>query len=86
MWKMSEAANLVFERIFILNSVKHKFFYVSIIQLEQSWQIVFLKLVRITKGISPEVTVLIFPRLVASRKLLCELVVKKYSEMYRARN
>ena len=83
---MSEAANLVFEWILILNSVKHKFFYVSIVKLEHSWQIVFLRLVKIIKDISPEVTVLIFPRLVASRKHLCELVVKKYSEIYRARN
>ena len=30
MWKTSEAANLVFQWIFVLNSVKHKFFHVSI--------------------------------------------------------
>ena len=31
-WKMSEAANLVFQWIFVLNSVKHKFFSVSIVK------------------------------------------------------
>ena len=30
-WKTSGAANLVFQRIFVLNSVKCKFFYVSIV-------------------------------------------------------
>ena len=32
MWKTSEAANLVFPWIFVLNSVKHKFFPVSIVK------------------------------------------------------
>ena len=31
-WKTSEEANLVFQWIFVLNSVKHKFFYVSIVK------------------------------------------------------
>ena len=31
--KTSEAANLVFQWIFVLNSVKHKFFPVSIVNL-----------------------------------------------------
>ena len=31
-WKTSEAANLVFQWIFVLNSVKHKFFHVSIVK------------------------------------------------------
>ena len=31
---MSEAANLVFQWIFVLNSVKHKFFPVSIVKIE----------------------------------------------------
>ena len=30
-WKTSEAANLVFQWIFVLNSVKHRFFHVSIV-------------------------------------------------------
>ena len=32
MWKTWEAANLVFQWIFLLNSVKHKFFHVSIVK------------------------------------------------------
>ena len=31
-WKTSEAATLVFQWIFALNSVKHKFFHVSIVE------------------------------------------------------
>ena len=31
MWKKSEAANLVFQWIFVLNSVKRKFLHVSIV-------------------------------------------------------
>ena len=31
-WKASEAANFVFQWFFVLNSVKHKFFYVSIVK------------------------------------------------------
>ena len=33
-WKTSEAANLVFQWIFVLNSVKHKFFLVSIVNIK----------------------------------------------------
>ena len=38
-WKTSEAANLAFQWIFVLNSIKHKFFHVSIVKLFwfQSW-------------------------------------------------
>ena len=31
-WKTSEAANLVFQWVFVLNSVKHKFFPVRIVK------------------------------------------------------
>ena len=31
-WKTSEATNLVFQWIFVLNSVKRKFFHVSIVE------------------------------------------------------
>ena len=32
-WKTSEAANLVFQWIFVLDLVKHNFFHVSIVKL-----------------------------------------------------
>ena len=48
MSKTSKAANLVFQSIFVLNSVKHKFFYVSIVNLIAN----FINIIRYKKQIS----------------------------------
>ena len=38
---MSEAANLLLQWIFVLNSIKHKFFYASIAKIVDTYSMVY---------------------------------------------